>query len=466
MQNNPNNDQSNLVNPNSNINNINNLNSPIVNTDLNYAMDPNLSFNPSPLPTSQVETSFDPNLDYNNFNQPDFNQQSASVDAGYANFDYNNNVQADFNQGFDPQLGQVSMSQNSNLPNLDSQYQNANQNIDQNAGYQLPQSADYYQDPNQPYVESSNNQSDGYNDPYSVNNSSTLPQVGVGISSTSIQSNVIKKKSNLIWYIVSGVVMLILISIIGFLGFWFTNQNNANSDVNTTNTTTQSSSNDSINSTSESLAVSSSSLSSSASLALSNISSTTSQLQTSTTSGSINADTFKDPKAPSPAALARKNTDTVINTLYLKKYFPADLSDDGKCKNELICGNTADSDSDGLANLEEYNYDTDPIKNDSDSDGLADGDEVKIYGTNPNAKDSDFDKYDDIKELATCYDPAIKTSNKIATTKKQQISDLIKTTPLHEPTVSTMKTAGATDGDIVNGYITRECTMGLVGGQN
>ena len=451
MQNNPNNDQSNLLNPSSN---TNNLNSSLANADLNYAMDPNLTFNPSPLPVSQVETSFDPNLDYNSFNQPDFSQQSASVDAGYANFDYNNNVQTDFNQGFNPQSGQVSMPQN------------ANQNIDQNAGYQLPQSADYYQDPNQLYVDTSNNQSDGYSDPYGVNNSSVLPQVDLGTNSTSIQSNVIKKKSNLIWYIVSGVVMLILISMIGFLGFWFMNQNNANSDTNNANTTTQSSSSDSVGSASESSIVTSSSLSSSASLVLSNVSSTTSQLQASSANGSINADTFKDPKAPSPAALARKNTDTVINTLYLKKYFSADLSDDGKCKNELICGNSADSDSDGLANLEEYNYDTDPTKNDSDSDGLADGDEVKIYGTNPNAKDSDFDKYDDIKELATCYDPAIKTSNKLATTKKQQISDLIKITPLHEPTVSTMKTAGATDGDIVNGYITRECTMGLVGGQN
>lgn len=45
---------------------------------------------------------------------------------------------------------------------------------------------------------------------------------------------------------------------------------------------------------------------------------------------------------------------------------------------------TADSDSDGLADLHEFYIDTDPQDEDSDADGISDGDEVLQYGTDPN----------------------------------------------------------------------------------
>jgi hypothetical protein len=64
-----------------------------------------------------------------------------------------------------------------------------------------------------------------------------------------------------------------------------------------------------------------------------------------------------------------------------------------------------DPDSDGLTNLEEYNYNTDPNDDDSDDDGLNDGDEVDTYNTDPNDADSDDDGLDDGTEVDLGTDP-------------------------------------------------------------
>ncbi len=64
-----------------------------------------------------------------------------------------------------------------------------------------------------------------------------------------------------------------------------------------------------------------------------------------------------------------------------------------------------DPDTDGLTNLEEYAADTDPFDADSDNDTLSDGDEVKIYGTNPNKYDTDSDSFSDAEEINAGSDP-------------------------------------------------------------
>ncbi|MBW3631390.1 MAG: hypothetical protein KY456_00040 [Chloroflexi bacterium] len=59
-----------------------------------------------------------------------------------------------------------------------------------------------------------------------------------------------------------------------------------------------------------------------------------------------------------------------------------------------------DYDADGLLDGEEaYIYGTDPLNNDSDGDGLLDGEEVHQYGTSPVAWDSDGDGVGDADEL-------------------------------------------------------------------
>lgn len=58
-----------------------------------------------------------------------------------------------------------------------------------------------------------------------------------------------------------------------------------------------------------------------------------------------------------------------------------------------------DSDNDNFTDQEEMKYGTDPQKADTDGDGLNDGDEVKIYLTNPLLKDTDADGLSDGDEI-------------------------------------------------------------------
>jgi hypothetical protein len=64
----------------------------------------------------------------------------------------------------------------------------------------------------------------------------------------------------------------------------------------------------------------------------------------------------------------------------------------------------ADSDGDGLTNLEEYCLGTDPMKADTDGDGIPDGEEVRL-GLNPLSADTDGDGFSDSEELARGTDP-------------------------------------------------------------
>ncbi|MEM2240571.1 MAG: hypothetical protein QXL27_09790 [Candidatus Bathyarchaeia archaeon] len=60
-----------------------------------------------------------------------------------------------------------------------------------------------------------------------------------------------------------------------------------------------------------------------------------------------------------------------------------------------------DADGDGLLNLDELRYGTDPSNPDTDGDGLKDGDEIKTYGTSPVSYDTDRDGLSDGSEVLT-----------------------------------------------------------------
>ena len=66
---------------------------------------------------------------------------------------------------------------------------------------------------------------------------------------------------------------------------------------------------------------------------------------------------------------------------------------------DLSHGDTVDSDSDGLTDLEEFENGTDPNNQDTDADGLTDEDEVIIYATDPLSSDSDGDGINDDVDL-------------------------------------------------------------------
>ncbi len=82
----------------------------------------------------------------------------------------------------------------------------------------------------------------------------------------------------------------------------------------------------------------------------------------------------------------------------------SDRDDDGltKCE-ELELGTNIknpDSDSDRISDGDEVKiYKTNPLSPDTDSDGISDYDELFVYKTNPVSTDSDFDKIDDRAEI-------------------------------------------------------------------
>ena len=75
--------------------------------------------------------------------------------------------------------------------------------------------------------------------------------------------------------------------------------------------------------------------------------------------------------------------------------------------NPLLNDAGGNPDSDGLTNLEEHQYNTNPNNDDSDDDGLKDGDEVFIYHTDPANADTDGDGRDDGQEIAEGTDPLV-----------------------------------------------------------
>ncbi len=74
-------------------------------------------------------------------------------------------------------------------------------------------------------------------------------------------------------------------------------------------------------------------------------------------------------------------------------------------ENSILFGEPADTDSDGIIDVDEARYGTDTLNWDTDGDELSDGDEVLIWKTNPLAADSDFDGYSDSVEIRNGYNP-------------------------------------------------------------
>src|SRR5215207_2883942 len=67
----------------------------------------------------------------------------------------------------------------------------------------------------------------------------------------------------------------------------------------------------------------------------------------------------------------------------------------------VVSSESGDIDGDGLSDVDEATYGTDPLNSDSDGDGLLDGEEVNQYGTSPVAWDTDGDGLSDADELFT-----------------------------------------------------------------
>ncbi len=132
---------------------------------------------------------------------------------------------------------------------------------------------------------------------------------------------------------------------------------------------------------------------------------------------------------------AEDNSQTsIITKEWQQKYFKNEVCEQDKL---AVCGETADPDMDGLSNLEEFKINTDPNNNDSDQDGLSDGDEVNVFGTDPNNKNTAGDlKYNDADYIKGGYD--IKTGQLYAIEKINEIKEKLEEKGVHPPTLSTL----------------------------
>lgn len=73
--------------------------------------------------------------------------------------------------------------------------------------------------------------------------------------------------------------------------------------------------------------------------------------------------------------------------------------------NQILFGDTIDTDEDDLSDEKEIEFGTDPRNWDTDGDGLGDGVEVLNWGTDPLNPDTDGDGYADGAEVASGYSP-------------------------------------------------------------
>lgn len=133
------------------------------------------------------------------------------------------------------------------------------------------------------------------------------------------------------------------------------------------------------------------------------------------------------------------------------------LAEDGSCKLQNICGPKADPDKDGLSNLDEYIYGTDPNIADTDNDGISDKDELFVYYSDPKNEDSNGNTYKDGVEISNCYDPNI-PNQKLTKARLNEISSNINkpyVSGLSTVTQNTLKAAGAKTGELEKGYLTK-----------
>ncbi len=141
-------------------------------------------------------------------------------------------------------------------------------------------------------------------------------------------------------------------------------------------------------------------------------------------------DTKKDDTTNQPASRLSK--------AWLTQYFNVDT-----CSDQATCGESADPESDGLGNYDEFKAGTNPLNPDTDSDGLADGDEVNIFKTEPTLKFTDrrevvaTNNWTDGYQIKNGFDP-LTPALKFTEVRKKQILDSGKQFKLHEPSITTL----------------------------
>jgi len=176
------------------------------------------------------------------------------------------------------------------------------------------------------------------------------------------------------------------------------------------------------------------------------------------TSSSVSSQTFNPNATPAEnARLASRSSGNIDPSWLAQYFFNNGVDQNNVCQNPAICSVSADPDEDGLNNLEEYQYDTDPQNEDSDRDQISDGNEVKVYFTSPRENDSDQDGTLDGLEIIACTDPIANSRAKMSSARLTEISKEAKLSPLRSSTIRFFSSNGASAADIEQGYISSQC---------
>jgi flagellar basal body-associated protein FliL len=166
-----------------------------------------------------------------------------------------------------------------------------------------------------------------------------------------------------------------------------------------------------------------------------------------------------NPNTPASQSVVNLGANAVANDWLQINFakFKGSLAEDGTCKLQNVCGPKVDPDKDGLNNLDEYIFATDPNNPDVDADGLSDKDELYIYYSDPKNPDTNSNTYKDGVEVSNCYDPNI-ASQKLSKSRLNEISSNVNkphVNGLSVTTQSTFKASGGTSGELEKGYLTK-----------
>jgi hypothetical protein len=82
---------------------------------------------------------------------------------------------------------------------------------------------------------------------------------------------------------------------------------------------------------------------------------------------------------------------------------------------------------------------------------------VYVYFSDPNKSDSDGDSVKDGAEIVACLDPITSGTSTMISSRLSQITGSIALKPLKEPTIATLKAAGASASDLQKGVVESKC---------
>lgn len=118
---------------------------------------------------------------------------------------------------------------------------------------------------------------------------------------------------------------------------------------------------------------------------------------------------------------------------------------------EILVGETPDTDGDGIKDIREKELGTDSNNWDTDKDDLSDGEELFIWHTDPLKMDTDGDSYSDSKEIRAGYNPT--GPGKIGELQKNISSSTVSSSVKTDISTSSSTSSATSTSAVINSPI-------------